>query len=109
MARGQESARVVEEFLKETTSAIDYLKAIIPCVIPQSEEDAKILKDGFNAITYIDRAIKDCNSDIGDLDEVLSVDKIVSEYPKIKGLFSGIDQGGDLSSVMNEAAFSEDE
>lgn len=107
MAKGQEAAMIVQNFLKEINSTTSFLKTIIPCIIPNKDEDKEILQQGLNAIVQIDQAIKDCDGDLAELDEIIDVDKVVKDYPKIKQLFSAINNGADADAVFEGGDFDE--
>lgn len=108
MAKGQEAAKIVNDLLKEVNSSIDFLQTIIPCIIPNNEEDKVSLQKGLAAINQIDQAIKDCGNDLGNLDEIFNIDKIVKEYPKIKNLFSAVD-GDRMGEYINSGAIYDSE
>ena len=94
MAKGQEAAKIVADFSKEVLESINYLKTMIPCIIPNSEEDGEQLMRGLSSIKYIEKAFKDCGESLRDFDEIADVDKIVEEYPKIQSVFMALNKSG---------------
>ena len=98
MARGQESKRIVDEFIKELSSSNEFLLTMIPCIIPNTEEDKRILESGLKVISQVDAFIKECDGSLADLDELFDIDKIVTDYPKIKAMFHSLNNGTGIHS-----------
>lgn len=100
MARGQESKKIVDDFIKELNSSNEFLMTMIPCIIPNNEEDKQLLESGLKVITQIDSFIKECDGSLADLDELFDIDKIVSDYPKIKTMFNAVNLGSDADDEI---------
>lgn len=93
MARGQENKKIVDDFLKEITTSIEFMQTMIPCIIPENEEDEKLLKQGLIAMNQIHSFIKECGGNLGYLDEMFDIDLIIKDYPKIQSMFSMVNSG----------------
>lgn len=102
MARGMEAKRIVDEFLKELQSSNEFLMTIIPCIIPADDKDKAILEQGLKVITQVDSAIKECGGNLSDLDELLDIDKLVADYPRIKEMFHAVNFNGDIGGLPND-------
>lgn len=88
MAKGQESAKIVQDFVKNVNDALERLQTMTPCIIPESDDDTKLLQTGLLVLEELGQAIHDCSGSLADLDEIIDVDKVVSDYPSIKNMFS---------------------
>ena len=88
MAKGQESAKIVHDFIKNINDTLERLQTMTPCIIPETQEDTDLLQTGLLVLDEISQAVRDCSRSLADLDEIIDVDRVVAEYPSIKNMFS---------------------
>lgn len=86
MARGFESKKIVDECIGELVSALEFTQLMVPCIIPESDEDGQKLNEGLTAVNQLLEFIRSCDGDLSQLDELFDIDRIVDEYPALKNL-----------------------
>lgn len=77
MAR--EDAYIVEQFKKITLSHLKDVMLALPAIVPQTNEDKALFKEGLNKIDRLIRNIESCEN-IRELSRYIDVDRVVRDF-----------------------------